>query len=193
MSLLPEPPPFGVSSARPTMILGRPSDQFKDHEKQYIDSQMARFFSIMSRQPGAKVFVDEVIITDLEMRRLDEQLANLTPIPQHDKQRSTIEGRRAALMSRHVEALKNLGALPKDSLLTDDAPECLADLYVRYAVEIRTRQNPVGTLSVEAAELARAKGLNVERYAVDALPADKRQAVLESVVKDGLEANSNHG
>lgn len=181
--------PPGVPPVLPVAktILGRPATSFSPAEQSLIDEQLGRFCDILKKDPGSKIFVDEIIVTDIEIQRGDRTAADwLESEPNYDKRVKAWETRRDKLMDRHIAALKAIGAMPGDQI--DEESDALADVYMRYTKEVQARRHrnaPIGQLSADAVALAKDKGMTPERYGSQAMPEEARAEVVAEMEKQG--------
>lgn len=154
---------------------------------------MKQYLDVLKKNPSSRVFVEEIVLTAVEMQRHDAQVsrerakwgtqltdANTQYLLKADKVR-------CALLDRHKDALSAIGFLPKDQLMKDEPAKTLSDIYKAYAQEINQRRragDKIGKPSVEAVELARKKDMDPERYGADALPDDVRDELLDELETD---------
>lgn len=176
-------------------LLGQPVTSFRPDEKEFIDEQMAQFLSVMKKNPGAKVFVTEIILTSVEMQRHDANVmrqravwgaAKLTE--ENTQWLLRMAKVRDSLLTRHTAALEAIGALPKDAMMRDAEPdECMADVHRKYAAELKARRasgQGVGRPTDDALKLAASKGHDPARYRAEPLPESVHEEVIVEIESD---------
>ncbi len=172
-------------------LLGRARSSFLPYEQAYILELMDGYLGMLEKHPSVRAFVNEIILTDIEMQRHDKAV---------EKEREKWVGKatdensqwllkqdkvRASIMKRHTAALEAIGALPKDTMQNVKKDETLSDVHLRYAKEIRERKargQRIGEPSEEAKELLRADGKDVMKYRTESMVSDEdRDAAIESI------------
>jgi len=187
----PLPIPPAPEDDSETYLLGQPATSFKAHEKQYITEQQKQYLKILKKSPGAKVYVQEIILTAVEMERHDASVATQRrtwgskKLSEEETQwLLRMDKVRSGLLARHTAALEAIGYLPKDSALRDStSEETLSSVHIRYIKEIEARKasgQGIGRPTAEALDLARSVGLNPEKYQSAALP----DSVRDDAIKD---------
>jgi len=152
------------------MKLGRPLSSFTASELSYINDREADFLEHLQRDKTARPLVNEVIVCDIEMQRVDRKIAELQQdgllTPELIAKISVYNEHRATYMRRYREALEMLGAVPKDQEPQEE-DLCLSGLHKRYLAALNERKrrgDRVGHPSKEEAALAKAEGLDHKRY-----------------------------
>ena len=173
-------------------LLGRDKSSFLPQEISYVDEQLQHYLAATRGNPSYTVYVNEIILTALDMQRLDREIVSMQRDPAPPKKLEGIlekkQGERERLLDRHTDALKMIGASPRDGALQmqGEQSEHWADVYLRYIKELNEmagRERPVGVLSQEAVSLAVEKGLDPERYHADAMPPGMRVAATAAMQK----------
>lgn len=169
-------------------LLGRPRSSFQAYEQTYIAELMDGYLGMLEKHPSVRAFVNEIILTDIEMQRHDKAVER-----ERDKWigKTTDEQSqwllkqdkvRASIMKRHVGALEAIGALPKDTMQNVKKDETLSDVHLRYVKEIRERRErgqKIGEPSDEAKALLNADGKDVAKYVTESAvtDADRDEAI----------------
>ncbi len=163
-----------VSTDEGEMILGMPSESWTPNELTYIDERQIEILDQLSAsgKKSARPLVTEVIKCDVEMQRLDREIAAKRDKLKKDPARMRVEMRplvemRQDFMDRYLEAMKNLGIMPKDCIQSDPSVATLSELHARYLKELNLRREqkwPIGQLGPEAKKLCEEVGAVPEIY-----------------------------
>ena len=155
----PESQPETEDDGDLTMVLGQPTSEWSPDELTYISEREADILNQLgaANKGSARPLVDEVILCDLQMKRLDREMArcrktNKRDIAKMSTELKPLDAMRAQYMNRMTEAMTNLGIMPKNYVQTDAAAASLTELHSRYRAELDRRRKlnwPVGSLTKE--------------------------------------------
>lgn len=182
------------------VVLGERRATFEAHELKYIDEQLLLYKPLKKKAPGAAVFIDEAVRTEIELQRHNARVSKKRQ--EFQKTQKDVDAEwlikmdrvGEGLMTRHTDALKAIGQLPKDHLMvTKEVDTTLSQVWLRYAKEIRRRNsvgNPIGRPSDAALELAESKGLKPSKYKTKPMPESERMKVVEEIESRPIEDES---
>lgn len=169
--------------------LGIPISTFTPEEISYIDDRESDILNQLgtANRSSAQPLVNEVILCDVEIRRLDAEMSKKRRRERDMSKLATelkpLKADRKEFMDRMLEAMKNLGIMPKDYIQTDTAASSLTDLWVKYRKELDSRRREgwkIGQLSPEAQKLCVEVGAVPENYSSQrALSDEARDEVLQ--------------
>lgn len=192
----PEPPPASASTHEPAPIseylLGQPASFFVEPERVYIRSRMREYMEILRGVPSARAFVDQAIMTEIELQRHDRQCSEAKVRHMNDGEIDAswlmkMSKRKRELISQLDEALEALGEQPKTRREHGEAEATLTDVHRRYLEELKLRREtgqPVGRPTAAALSLATSDGRDLARYGTKALPDAALNDTIEALEKD---------
>lgn len=189
-------------------IIGQPQTNFSAREQSYISEHLSRYIQIINKSPGHEHFVNEILLSDIDLQRHDAAVAKKRTLHKKGvvteekflKYMREMQQIREVLMKRYRNALEAIGLLPKDTEGDVEYEETLVDVQDRYILELnkyRKRSQEVGDVTDDAKDLAFREGLDPTKYNDQGTLKDEfRKKVIAEYLErkqGGVTLNSNDG
>jgi len=169
------------------MVIGRPESSFAPDEITYIERRELAYKEIL-QNPASRIFVDELLRSEIELRRHDATMRNAPKKDQNDMSwQSKMTKRREDLYRQFALNCDCLGIMPKDKQFEIAQGEIFTDIHKKYLAELNRRRSTgdrIGSASKSAKSLAESIGLEAEKYQSPTVISEEDRK--EIVAKEGV-------